>query len=109
VQTEELGNNSTRLHIFFSVLARGVDYQFLPIGGPHPMVPVVVAGDATFYWVTKERTSVERCLDVLQSVGCFMPDYSYFKIKQLETCELLRGFARLIKMWYIIYVFFILN
>jgi hypothetical protein len=53
VPTEQLGNNS------FFVPTRGVDYRTLPIGGPHPMVPVAVAGDVAFYRVTQERNTME--------------------------------------------------
>jgi hypothetical protein len=49
VQTEELGNNSKRLHVSFSVPARVVDYRYLPIRGPHPMVAIAVTGDVVFY------------------------------------------------------------
>jgi hypothetical protein len=38
MQTEELVNNYKRLHISFFVPTQGVDYQYLPIGVPHPMV-----------------------------------------------------------------------
>jgi hypothetical protein len=79
---EEIGNNSKRLHISFVVHARGVDYQYLQIGVPHPMVPIAVAGDAAFYRITQERTAMERCLEALQNIWCFVPDFSYFKIKQ---------------------------
>jgi hypothetical protein len=49
VQMKQLEHNSTRLHISFSVLARGVDYRTLPIGVSHPMVPIAVVGDTRFY------------------------------------------------------------
>jgi hypothetical protein len=85
VQTDELVNNSKRLHISFSLPTRGVDYQYLPIGVPHPMLLVAVVGDAAFYKITQERIAVERCLDALRNIGCFVPNFSYFKIKQLKT------------------------
>jgi hypothetical protein len=102
VRLEELGNNSTRLHISFSVPARGVDYRYLPIRG-YPMVPVAVAGDATFDRVPQEMTTMEICLEVLKNIGCFVPGFSYYKIKRLGIgkspwCKLLRGFAGLVKM-----------
>jgi hypothetical protein len=55
VQVEQLAGNSTRLHIFFSVPTRSVDYWTSLIGGPHPMVPIAVAGDASFYIGLSER------------------------------------------------------
>jgi hypothetical protein len=57
------------------------------IGGPHSIVSVAVSGDVAFYRVTQERIVVERCLKALQNIGCFMPDFSYFKIKKLEMGE----------------------
>jgi hypothetical protein len=49
------------------------------------MLLVAVVGDAAFYKITQERIAVERCLDALQNIGCFVPNFSYFKIKQLKT------------------------
>jgi zona occludens toxin (predicted ATPase) len=52
------------------------------------MVSIAVAGDAAFYRVTQERTVVvERCLEALHNIGCSVPDFSSFKIKQLEMGE----------------------
>jgi hypothetical protein len=61
--------------------------RMLPIGGPHPMVPVAVAGDAAFYRVAQETTVVERCLQALQNIRCCVPDFLYFKIKKLKMGE----------------------
>jgi hypothetical protein len=30
---------------------------------------------------------MERCQEVLQNIECFVPDFSYFKIKKLEMGE----------------------
>ena len=81
VQTEQVGNMS-RLHISFSIAARGVDYRTLPVGMPHPMVPVAV-----FIRLSQERTVVEKCIEELKNIGCFVPDFSYFKIQQLQAGE----------------------
>ena len=108
VQAEQVGNQ-TRLHISFSVPARGVDYQTLP----HPMVPVVVVGDPAFYEITRDRTAVERCLQELQRIGCFVPDFSHFKILQMGTGQstVVETVKRLFKgpqdVVYIKYVLFI--
>jgi hypothetical protein len=80
VQAEQLGNSFTRLHIFFFVPAQVVDYRTLPIGGPHPMMLVAVAGDATFHRITQERTTVERCLEALKNIRSFMPNFSHFEM-----------------------------
>jgi hypothetical protein len=48
------------------------------------MMFVAVAGDATFHRITQERTTVERCLEALKNIGSFMPNFSYFKMNQLE-------------------------
>jgi hypothetical protein len=39
------------------------------------------------YCLTRERTAVENCLQQLQDVGCFVPDLSYFKLRQLKAGE----------------------
>jgi hypothetical protein len=36
---------------------------------PHPMDPVAVADDASFYKITQERTTVEKCIEELQNIG----------------------------------------
>jgi hypothetical protein len=51
------------------------------------MVPVAVAGDATFYRVAQETAVVERCLQALQNIRCCVPDFLYFKIKKLKMGE----------------------
>lgn len=86
VQAEQVGNFS-RLHISFSVPARGVDFRTWPMRVPHPMVPIAVVGDPAFYQITRARTAVERCLQELQNIGCFVPDFSHFKILQMGTSQ----------------------
>ena len=86
VQTEQVGN-MRRLHISFSIAARGVDYRTLPVGMPHLMVPVAVVGDAAFIRLTQERTAVEKCIEALKNIGCFVLDFSYFKMQQIQAGE----------------------
>jgi hypothetical protein len=60
----------------------------LPVGAPHPMVAIATVGSTSPIRLTRERTVVENCLQQLQNnVGCFMPDLSYFKLRQLEAGE----------------------
>jgi hypothetical protein len=88
VQTEHVDDNMARVHISFTVLARNVYYGQLPVGVPHPMVPIAIVGSTSPIRLTRERTDVENCLQQLQLyVGCFMPDLSYFKLRQLKAGE----------------------
>jgi hypothetical protein len=59
----------------------------MPVGTPHPIIPIKAMGTPTLIRLTQERTIVESCLQELQNVRYFMPNFSYFKIKQLEACE----------------------
>jgi hypothetical protein len=77
-----------RVYIFFTVHVRYVDYGQLPVGAPHPMVAIATVGKTSPIRLTQERTAVENCLQQLQNnVGCFVPDLSYFKLRQLKTSE----------------------
>jgi hypothetical protein len=88
VQTEHVDEHMARVYISFTVPARYVDYGQLPTGAPHPMVAIATVGKTTPIRLTRERTAVENCLQQLQNnVGCFVPDLSYFKLRQLETGE----------------------
>jgi hypothetical protein len=49
------------------------------------MVPAVEVGEPTLIRLSRERAVVERCLYALQNIRCFVPDFFYFKIKQLES------------------------
>ena len=81
VQTEVVGNYP-RLHISFQVRARGLDYLSMPVGTPHPMVPIAAMGSPSPTRLTRERTVVEACLRELHNVaGYFVSDFSYFRIK----------------------------
>jgi hypothetical protein len=52
------------------------------------MVTIATVGKTSPNRFTRERTVVEHCLQQLQNnVGCFVPDLSYFKLRQLETGE----------------------
>jgi hypothetical protein len=88
VQTEHVDEHMERVYISFTVPARYVYYGQLPEGAPHPMVVIATVGKTSLIRLTRERTAVENCLQQLQNnVGCFMPDLSYFKLRQLETGE----------------------
>ena len=88
VQTEHVDEHMARVYISFTVHARYVDYGQLPVGAPHPMVAIATVGSTSPIWLTQERTAVENCLQQLQNnVGCFVPDLSYFKLRQLEAGE----------------------
>jgi hypothetical protein len=47
VQTERVDENMERVHISFTVPARNVDYDQLPVGVPQPMVPVATVGSTS--------------------------------------------------------------
>jgi hypothetical protein len=75
-------------NISFTVPARYVDYGQLPLGAPHPMVAIATVGSTSPIRLIRERTIVENCLQQFQNnVGCFVPDLSYFKWRQLEVGE----------------------
>jgi hypothetical protein len=60
----------------------------MPVGVPHPMVSIATVGSTSPIRLTRERTAVENCVQQLQLyVGCFVPDLSYFKLRQLEAGE----------------------
>jgi hypothetical protein len=87
-QTEHVDEHMARVYISFTVPARYVDYGQLPVDTPHPLVAIATVGKTSPIRLTRERTTVENCLQQLQNnVGCFVLDLSYFKLKQLETGE----------------------
>ena len=51
------------------------------------MVSIDAMGGVAPIWVTYERLAVQAYLQQLQDYGYFVPDFSYFRIKQLETRE----------------------
>jgi hypothetical protein len=88
VQTEHVDEQMPRVYISLIVPARYVDYSQLPAGAPHPMVAIATVGKIAPIRLTRERTTVENCLEQLQNnVGRLVPDLSYFKLRQLETGE----------------------
>jgi hypothetical protein len=88
VQTEHIEEHMARVYISFTVPARYLYYGQLPVGTPHLMVSIATVDSTSPIRLTRERTVVENCLQQLQNnVGCFVPDLSYFKLRQLETGE----------------------
>jgi hypothetical protein len=88
VQNEHVDEHMARVYISFTVPSRYVDYGQLPAGAPHPMVAIATVGKTAPIRLTQERTTVENGLQQLQNnVACFVPDLSYFKLRQLETSE----------------------
>jgi hypothetical protein len=71
------------------------------------MMFVAVAGDATFHRITQERTTVERCLEALKNIGSFMPNFSYFKMNQLEMGDstVVHTVDRLCRAHHMCYIF----
>jgi hypothetical protein len=88
LQTEHVDEHMAKVYVSFTVPARYVDYGQLPAGAPHQMVAIATVGKTSPIRLTRERTTMENCLQQLQNnVGCFVLDLSYFKLKQLETGE----------------------
>jgi hypothetical protein len=88
VQTKHVDEHMARVYISFTGPARYVDYGQLPVGAPHPMVAIATVGSSSPIRLTRERTAVENCLQLLQNtVGCFVTDLSYFKLRQLDAGE----------------------
>jgi hypothetical protein len=88
VQTEHVDEHMARMYLSFTVPARYVDYNQLLVGAPHLMVSIATVGSTSPIRLTRERTDVENCLQQLRNnVGCFMPDLSYLKLRQLEAGE----------------------
>jgi hypothetical protein len=56
-------------------------------GDAIPMISITAVGEVAPNWVTYERLAVEACIEQLQDHGYFVPDFSYFQIKQLEAGE----------------------
>jgi hypothetical protein len=87
VQTEHVDEHMARVYISFTVPARYVDYGQLSVG-LHPMFAIAIVGSTSPIRLTRESTAVESCLQQLQNnVRCFMPNLSYFKLRQLEEGE----------------------
>ncbi|KAG2642028.1 hypothetical protein PVAP13_2KG266116 [Panicum virgatum] len=52
-----------------------------------PMVSIAAAGGEAPIWTTYERLAVETYLQQLKNHGYFVPDFSYFRVKQLQARE----------------------
>ena len=76
-----------RVHISFQVPVRHIDFTSMEPGEPTPMVSIAAMGGVAPIWITYERLAVEAYLQQLQDHGYFVPDFSYFRIKQLEARE----------------------
>ena len=59
----------------------------MELGEAKLIVSIAAMGGVALIWATYERLAVEACLLQLQDHGYFVPDFSYFKIKQLEAGE----------------------
>jgi hypothetical protein len=52
------------------------------------MVSIATVGKTSPIRLTRERIAMENCLQQLQNnVGCFVPELSYFKLRQLQMGE----------------------
>ena len=58
-----------------------------PFSSMIPMVSIAAVGGEAPIWTTYERLEVEACLQQLKDHGYFVPDFSYFRIKQLQARE----------------------
>ena len=81
-----------RIHISFQVPVRYVDFSSMelgedPISSTIPMVSIAAMGGEAQIWTTYERLAVEACLRQLKDHGYIVPDFSYFRIKQLQARE----------------------
>ena len=88
VQTEVVGEpHFKRVHISFQVSVRDTDFTSMSPGESIPMVSIAVWGQIAPNRVTLESTVMEACIEQLKDHGYFVPDLSYFRIKQLEEGE----------------------
>ena len=81
-----------RVHISFQVPIRHVDFSSMepgedPISSTIPMVSISAMSGEAHIWTTYERLAVEAYLQQLKDHGYFVPDFSYFRIKQLKAGE----------------------
>ena len=81
-----------RVHISFQVPVRHIDFSSMepgedPISSRIPMVSIAAMGGEAQIWTTYERLAVEACLRQLKDHGYFVPDFPYFRIKQLQERE----------------------
>ena len=81
-----------RVHISFQVHVQHVDFSSMepgedPFSSTIPMVSIAVVGGEAPIWTTYERLEVEACLQQLKAHGYSVPDFLYFRIKQLQARE----------------------
>ena len=81
-----------RVHISFQVPVRHVDLSSMepgevPSSSMIPIVSIAAVGGEAPIWTIYERLAVEACLQQLKDYGYFVPDFSYFRIKQLQARE----------------------
>ena len=79
------------VHISFQIPLRHIEWSsMVPGQDPSSMIPMVsiaaVGGEAPI-WTTYERLAVEACLEQLKNHGYFVPDFSYFRVKQVQARE----------------------
>ena len=84
--------NFKRVHIYFQVPVRYVDFSSMelgedPISSTIPMVSIAAMGGEAQIWTTYERLAVEAWQQQLKDHGYFVPDFLYFLIKQLQVRE----------------------
>ena len=58
-----------------------------PISSMIPMVSISTMSGEAHIWTTYEKLAVEACLEQLKNHGYFLPDFSYFRVKQLQARE----------------------
>ena len=81
-----------RVNISFQVPVRHVDFSSMELGEDPsslmiPMVSIAAVGGEALIWTTYERLAVEACLQQLKNHGYFVPDFLYFRVKQLQARE----------------------
>ena len=81
-----------RVNISFQVPVRHVDFSSMELGedptsSTIPMVSITAMGGEAPIWTTYERLAVEACLQQLKDHVYFVPNFSYFRIKQLQARE----------------------
>ena len=77
-----------RVHISFQIPVRHIDWSSMvpgedPFSSMISMVSIAAVGGEAPIWTTYERLAVEACLEQLKNHGYFVPDFSYFRVKQL--------------------------
>ena len=93
VQTEVVREPHFKMvHISFQVLVRHVDLSSMELGEDPSssmihMVSIAAVGGEAPIWTTYERLAVEACLQQLKAHAYSVPDFLYFRIKQLQARE----------------------